>query len=159
VLDLGCGAGVPLARDLIARGFKVTGVDASARQIERARCNVPQAHFIRADVTTIEFLAFAFDAVAAFYSITHIPRDRHAPFLKRLAQWLRPGGWFLASFGATALDDWVGNWPGTTMFFSHYDRALTQELVSDAGLLVERAEVLQQDNEETEFLWITVRRP
>ena len=50
---------------------------------------------------------------------------------------------------ATTLDDWVGNWLGTTMFFSHYDRALAQELVSGAGLLVERAEVLQQDNEET----------
>jgi cyclopropane fatty-acyl-phospholipid synthase-like methyltransferase len=159
VLDLGCGAGVPVARDLIARGFKITGVDASAGQVERARCNVPQAHSIRADMTTIEFPAFAFDAVAAFYSITHIPRDRHAPFLKRLAQWLRPGGWFLASFGATALDDWVGNWLGTTMFFSHYDGARTQELISDAGLLVERAEALQQDNEETEFLWITARKP
>jgi cyclopropane fatty-acyl-phospholipid synthase-like methyltransferase len=66
VLDLGCGAGVPVARDLIARGFKITGVDASAGQVERARCNVPQAHSIRADMTTIEFPAFAFDAVAAF---------------------------------------------------------------------------------------------
>jgi 2-polyprenyl-3-methyl-5-hydroxy-6-metoxy-1,4-benzoquinol methylase len=28
VLDLGCGAGVPVARDLTALGFKVTGVDA-----------------------------------------------------------------------------------------------------------------------------------
>jgi hypothetical protein len=31
----------------------------------------------------IEFPAFAFDAVAAFYSITHILRDRHAPFLRK----------------------------------------------------------------------------
>jgi hypothetical protein len=65
----------------------------------------------------------------------------------------------LASFGTTALDDWVGNWLGTTMFFSHYDGALTQEFISDAGLLVARAEVLQQDNEETEFLWMTARTP
>jgi hypothetical protein len=57
----------------------------------------------------------------------------------------------LASFGATALDDWVGDWLGTTMFFSHYDGALTQELILDAGLLVERAEVLQQDNEKQSF--------
>jgi cyclopropane fatty-acyl-phospholipid synthase-like methyltransferase len=77
---------------------------------------MPQAHFIRADMTTIEFPAFAFDATGALYSITHIVRDRHAPFLKMLAQWLRPGGWFSASFGATALDDWVGDWLGTTMF-------------------------------------------
>jgi hypothetical protein len=65
----------------------------------------------------------------------------------------------LASFGATALDDWVGSWLGTTIFFSHYDGALTQELILDAGLLVERAEVLQQDYEETEFLWITAQTP
>ncbi|HEX3419255.1 MAG TPA: class I SAM-dependent methyltransferase [Stellaceae bacterium] len=59
MLDLGCGAGVPVALDLIALGFKVSGVDASARQKERARCNVPQAQFIRAEMTTIEFRAFA----------------------------------------------------------------------------------------------------
>jgi 2-polyprenyl-3-methyl-5-hydroxy-6-metoxy-1,4-benzoquinol methylase len=73
VLDIGCGAGVPVARDLIARGFKVTGVDASARQIERARCNVPQAHFIRADMTTIEFLPSPSMQWRHSISITHIP--------------------------------------------------------------------------------------
>jgi cyclopropane fatty-acyl-phospholipid synthase-like methyltransferase len=159
VLDLGCGAGVPAVCEFVARGFGVTGVDASARQIERARCNVPQAQFIQADMTAIEFSASAFDAVSAFYSITHIPRDEHARLLKRLTRWLRSGGWFLASFGATASDDWVGEWLGTTMFFSHYDGAVAKQIILDAGLLVERAEVLEQDNEETEFLWITARKP
>jgi hypothetical protein len=45
------------------------------------------------------------------------------------------------------------------MFFSHYDGVVTQELIADAGLLVQRAEGFQQDNEETEFLWITARAP
>jgi 2-polyprenyl-3-methyl-5-hydroxy-6-metoxy-1,4-benzoquinol methylase len=49
VLDLGCGAGVPVAREMIARGFKVTGVDISAQQIEQARRNVPEAQFIEGD--------------------------------------------------------------------------------------------------------------
>ena len=83
-------------------------------------------------MTTIEFLAFAFDAVAAFYSITHIPRDRRAPFLKMLAQWLRPGGWFSASFGAMALDDWVGNWLGTTMFSLDHCPETVKFLMSSA---------------------------
>ena len=39
VLDLGCGAGVPVTRWL-ARRFAVTGVDFSARQLELARLNV-----------------------------------------------------------------------------------------------------------------------
>lgn len=158
LLDLGCGTGVPVARDLTAWGYRVTGVDASARQIERARCNVAQAQFIHADMTTIEFPSSAFDAVVAFYSLTHIPRVEHPLFLKKVTHWLRPGGLFLASFGTTALDDWVGEWLGTTMFFSHYDGAKSTQLVLDAGLLIERAEVLKQGNEETEFLWITAQK-
>jgi hypothetical protein len=35
---------------------------------------VPQAHFIRADMTTVERPLCAFDAVSAFSSITHVPR-------------------------------------------------------------------------------------
>src|SRR5271165_6738289 len=50
VLDLGCGAGVPVARELTERGFVVTGVDASAGQIARAASDVPQGRFIQADM-------------------------------------------------------------------------------------------------------------
>jgi 2-polyprenyl-3-methyl-5-hydroxy-6-metoxy-1,4-benzoquinol methylase len=35
VLDLGCGAGVPATRWLADRSFTVTGMDVSARQLER----------------------------------------------------------------------------------------------------------------------------
>ena len=33
-----------------------------------------------------------FDAICAFYSITHVPREQHALLLRRIASWLRPGG-------------------------------------------------------------------
>jgi 2-polyprenyl-3-methyl-5-hydroxy-6-metoxy-1,4-benzoquinol methylase len=36
ILDLGCGAGIPVARDLVERGFKVTGVDRSNSSKMRA---------------------------------------------------------------------------------------------------------------------------
>ncbi|HVK06161.1 MAG TPA: methyltransferase domain-containing protein, partial [Armatimonadaceae bacterium] len=50
VLDLGCGAGLPATRFLARRGFAVTGVDVSARQLELARLHVPEAAaFHRAD--------------------------------------------------------------------------------------------------------------
>ncbi|HTX29135.1 MAG TPA: class I SAM-dependent methyltransferase [Streptosporangiaceae bacterium] len=41
VLDLGCGGGLPVARDLAAAGYRVTGVDLSEVQIRRARDLVP----------------------------------------------------------------------------------------------------------------------
>ena len=57
VLDAGCGCGVPVARDLVAAGHHVTGVDVSAVQIDRARRLVPAAEFVRADLTTLDLPA------------------------------------------------------------------------------------------------------
>ena len=55
VLDLGCGAGVPVTRWLSDKGFAVTGVDVSARQLDLARNYVPEATFIKADMTEVTF--------------------------------------------------------------------------------------------------------
>ena len=42
VLDLGCGCGVPVARELAGHGLAVTGVDLSEAQVRRARRLVPR---------------------------------------------------------------------------------------------------------------------
>lgn len=65
ILDLGCGAGVPVTRWLAAR-FAVTGVDLSARQIALARELVPAATFHQADMTTLDFPPATFDVVVSF---------------------------------------------------------------------------------------------
>lgn len=53
VLDLGCGCGVPVARDLAVAGHVVFGVDFSEVQIARARTLVPTGEFRCADVTSL----------------------------------------------------------------------------------------------------------
>ena len=98
VLELGCGAGVPMSAAL-ARGRQLTGVDLSAEQIRRARRNVPGATFLQADLATLDRPAASLDAVVAFYSLTHVPRDEHAALFGRIRTWLRPGGVFIASLG------------------------------------------------------------
>src|SRR5262245_35224225 len=50
VLDVGCGCGEPIAAYLAARGFAVSGLDGSARQIESARVAVPGAAFVHGDM-------------------------------------------------------------------------------------------------------------
>jgi 2-polyprenyl-3-methyl-5-hydroxy-6-metoxy-1,4-benzoquinol methylase len=159
VLDLGCGSGLPVARELVARGFDVVGIDGSARQIEMARGNVAGAEFLQADTTEIELDPASFDAVTAFYSITHIPRGEHSLLLRRVAMWLKPGGIFVASMGSEELADRTEDWLGTPMFFSHYDADTNAALVRSAGFTVERTEVVAQDNEDASFLWIVARRP
>ncbi|MBV8893679.1 class I SAM-dependent methyltransferase [Bradyrhizobium sp.] len=157
VLDLGCGAGEPAARELVAHDFQVTGVDASLGQIMRARQNVPKANFVHADMTAVQFPAEGFDAVTAFYSITHVPRNEHEALIRRIATWLRPNGVLVASFGSSE-GDWLGQWLGTPMFFSHLDPDETKRLVNDAGFRLEQAELLKQDNEDATFLWIAARK-
>ena len=82
VLDLGCGCGVPVAAQL-AGSHRVTGVDLSERQIERARVLVPAAEFVRADMASIEFPARSFDAIEQEW---FIPEDDggHAAFFARV---------------------------------------------------------------------------
>jgi SAM-dependent methyltransferase len=157
VLDLGCGAGIPVARALAAAGHTVVGIDGSAGQIGLARDNVPFAEFIHADMTAVDFPARSFDAVAAFYSITHVPRLEHGHLLRRIAGWLKPGGLLVASLGAGALPDWTGEWLGTEMFFSHYDSATNLALLHGAGFAIERSEIMDQDDEDARFLWVVAR--
>ncbi len=159
VLDLGCGAGVPVCRRLAEAGHDVLGLDGSARQVALARANVPGAEFVQADMAAAAFERGSFDAVAAFYSITHLPRAEHAGLFRRLAEWLRPGGVFLASLGATATPEWSGDWLGAPMYFSHFDAETNLALIRQAGLAVERAEVVPQDDEDGSFLWVVARAP
>jgi SAM-dependent methyltransferase len=157
ILDLGCGAGIPVARELAARGFEVIGVDGSARQIELARNNVLGAAFLQADMTSVEFSPTSFDAISAFYSITHVPRDEHAALFRQISTWLKPGGVFVASLGADKPGDWKGDWLGVEMFFSHFCAETNEQLIRNAGLAIEEARVVEQDNEDGRFLWIVAR--
>ena len=154
MLDLGCGAGIPVARELAASGHAVVGVDGSGQQIARARRNVPQATFLHADMCDVGFETASFDAVGAFYAITHVPPDRQPALVARIATWLEPGGTFVASFGTGSAGTWHGEWLGTAMAFGHLGKAETLACLARAGLRLRRAVIEEQDNEEASFLWI-----
>jgi SAM-dependent methyltransferase len=138
VLDLGCGCGVPAARWLVARGFRVTGVDLSPVQIERARRLVPGARFVEADMGTVRFPKGTFDAVVALYSLIHVPVAEQPRLLSSIRRWLRPGGRFLAIVGAESWtgveDDWLG--AGAPMWWSHEDAATYLRWLDEAGFVV-----------------------
>jgi SAM-dependent methyltransferase len=139
VLDLGCGNGVPVARELVKR-CTVTGVDLSPVQIERARALVPGARFVCADMTAVEFAPGSFDAVVAFYSVFNVPLADQPALFARVAGWLAPGGRFLAMVGKqpwTGVEkDWRGV-PGVRMYYSQADVATYRRWFAEAGLTIE----------------------
>ena len=161
VLELGCGAGIPMTAAL-ADGRDVTGVDISATQIGMARENVPSATFLQADMTAVDFPPDSFDAVVAFYSLTHVPRDEVPPLLARIHRWLRPGGALIVTMGAD--DDPGGieeDWLGVDMYFSHYGAKRNRRIVEAAGFAIDSADIViePEDRHDARFLWVVAHAP
>lgn len=161
VLELGCGAGVPITEHL-ARRFRVTGLDLSPGQLDMARRCVATAEFVRGDMAALAFADAAFDAVVAFYAIIHVPRDEHGQVLAEAFRVLRPGGLLVMTAGTGESADVVEeDWLGAPMFFSHFDGDTTERLVSGTGFEVMTA----RDERELEygvpvqFRWIVARKP
>jgi ubiquinone/menaquinone biosynthesis C-methylase UbiE len=160
VLELGCGGGGPTTQ-ILADRFALTGVDVSATQIAWARQAVPGATFVHADVTKLELPADRFDAVVAFYMLTHIPRRLLPGLLHSVSRWLRPGGLFCGTMGtADTLDALEPDWLGVPMVFSGFSAAENRRLVERAGLRVEHADehALDEGNGVARFLWVLARR-
>jgi SAM-dependent methyltransferase len=159
VLDLGCGAGLPSTRAL-AKRFQVVGVDISPVQLELARRNVPAAAFIEGDITDVEFADSTFDGVAAFYAISHVPREEHRQLFTDVFRWLVPGGLFLATLGASDAPDWTGEWLGEPMFFSSHDADVNRQLLESAGFELLLDEVLEtsEPGGDVSFLWVIAQK-
>lgn len=160
VLDLGCGHGLPSTRALAER-FAVTGVDVSAKQLELARRNVPNATFIQTEMSRLDFPAESFDAVTAFYSIIHLPRDEQPGLLRSISVWLRPGGYIVAVMGAASSPGYVDpDWLGASMYWSHFDSDTNVAMVEKAGLEIVSAQdhTISEEGVPVTFLWIVARK-
>jgi SAM-dependent methyltransferase len=136
VLDLGCGCGVPVARELARRGAIVTGVDISDVQVLRARRLVPTASFVHADLADVSFDEASVDAVCSLYALIHLPDADQRAVINGVGKWLVPGGIFLATVGHEA---WTGQEPGwlggdTPMWWSHPDEMTYRRWIVAAGM-------------------------
>ncbi|KAA3662165.1 MAG: class I SAM-dependent methyltransferase [Chloroflexi bacterium] len=161
VLELGCGSGIPTTKQL-AKRFDVTGVDISAQQVALARQKVPEAKFIHADMTKLNFKKNSFDAITAFYSIIHVPRQEHANLLYKIASWLCPGGLLVITMGANSNEtqfneNWLGGLP---MYWSNFDSKTNRRLVKETGLTIISAidETANEFDKPITFLWIIAQK-
>jgi SAM-dependent methyltransferase len=116
VLEVGCGRGA-VARDLATRGFDVTALDLTLRDLVPA----PGVRFIEADFR--RFKHEAFDAVVFTSSLHHITPLGDA--IARAARLLETGGYLVA-------DEFDVDAPDAATLHWYYE---TQELLVAAGLL------------------------
>ena len=94
ILDLGCGDGV-LTEELVKAGSRVIGVDSSPRQVEAAR-----RRGLAAVVSHGENLHFQDQFDAVFSNAALHWMQRPDAVLHGVRRALRPGGRFVAEFGA-----------------------------------------------------------
>lgn len=142
VLDLGCGAGVPIARALCER-HDVTGVDISESMLRFARASVPRGRFVRCDILDADFEDGSFDAAVAVFVLFHIPRQEHGQVFRRVHRWLRPGGHFLATLTESAEDPYTeDDFFGTTMYWSSFGWRDYEKLLREAGFAIQGGRII-----------------
>ncbi len=74
ILDIGCGAGEPIARYCIENGHEVTGIDSSSALISLCRARLPGHQWLVRDMRDMR-LDSRFDGLIAWHSIFHLTPD------------------------------------------------------------------------------------
>ena len=136
ILDLGCGAGEPIAAFLMAQGFAVTGVDGARAMIEICRRRWPDGDWRRADMRELD-LGETFPAVMAWNSFFHLTADEQREALPRIAAHVAPGGRFMATVGPGA-GDVAGTVAGRTVPHSSLDLSEYAAILEREGMPIRR---------------------
>jgi len=79
------------------------GTDISRSQLELAAENVPDVALAQGDMVGLPFRNGSFDAVTAYHSLIHVPREQHQEAVDEFARVLADGGRLLCSEGP---DEW-----------------------------------------------------
>ena len=95
ILDLGCGTG-ELSAQIVAKGARVVGLDASAPMLERARNQFSDLELVEGDAQNFA-VGTDFDAVFSNATI-HWLTD-HEALARCVRRALKPGGRFVGEFG------------------------------------------------------------
>ena len=161
LLDLGCGAGEPVARYFVDRNWSVTGVDFSEKMIELVSKYVPEMQSIHADMNAVKFEPNQFNAITACYSLFHIPANTHAVLFEKMYRWLQPNGKVLFTYATeeyTGSEEFNGykTFMDRELFYSHKKPDELLRDVEKTGFSIDSTAYRNIGGEI--FLWVTARK-
>lgn len=134
VLDMGCGAGEPIARYVSESGYAVTGVDASPAMIAKFRARLPGQQALVSDMRTLS-LGRRFHGVLAwdsFFHLNHEDQRRMFPIFRAHAA---PRAALMFTSGP-AYGEAIGRLEGEPLYHASLDAAEYRNLLEDAGFAV-----------------------
>ncbi|WP_189209887.1 MULTISPECIES: class I SAM-dependent DNA methyltransferase [Actinokineospora] len=142
VLDLGCGSGLPTAKQLIDAGMSVVGVDESPVMLDLAREQAPGADYRLGDLRELSDLG-EFDAAVAFFALLMLPKADIEATLRSLRARLTGPGLLLISMVQGDFDAFPVNFLGAPTTVSAYPPEALRQTVEDAGFTVDRLHAVE----------------
>lgn len=131
ILDVGCGSGWPWGAALIARGFRVTGVDASPRLITHAAATLPKGEWTVGDMRTLD-LGRTFDGLLVWYSLFHLRPDDQRRALARIIAHAGPATALMMTMPGPA-GVRVGAWRGEPLYHASLGAEAYVAALANAG--------------------------
>jgi len=157
ILDLGCGGGQD-ARLLLAKGFRVVGMDLTTAFLRSAKKMAPSVPLVRADMRDLPFQDEMFEGVWAAACLMHLPKPETARVLKRLSRIVRPGGLLVATvtYGTRSrilTDGWM---PGR--YFARWQKTELARVVEESGWMIDSLRVVSNQERKGRWLNLLARR-
>lgn len=114
-------------------------------------------------MTVVRFPAGAFQAVMMLYSLIHVPLKKHRPLIRRIHQWLAPGGLLLTTVGKSAWTARERGWLGVNaeMYWSHADADTYELWLRSVGFEILRRQFIPEGDSGHELflVWKSVLKP
>ena len=134
ILDLGCGSGEPVARDLIEAGRQVIGVDSSPSLISMCRVRFPAATWIVEDMRRLK-LNNRFGGIIAWHSFFHLTPENQERMFAVFSAHASPGAALMFTSG-TERGESIGSWQGEPLYHASLDSAEYATLLERHGFAV-----------------------
>jgi SAM-dependent methyltransferase len=136
IVDIGCGNGVPITEALVRAGYRVVGLDSSAKMLMQFRTNLPGTPAVRGTVQSCPFDGGVFDAAVSWGMIFHLTRQDQVRAFASVARILKPGAPFLFTAADVDGDDAgiTGTMNGTTFHYYGFTADQYRALLMERGL-------------------------
>lgn len=131
ILDIGCGAGEPVARHCIERGHRVTGLDAAPALVGLCQARFPGHDWLAGDMRTLA-LGRTFDGIIAWNSLFHLPPADQRGMFPIFRRHANPKAVLIFTSG-TGHGEAVGTFQGEPLYHGSLDVREYRHLLESNG--------------------------
>ena len=145
ILETACGTG-EVARELVLKKYKVTGLDISEKMLKKAEENLDKKNLVLADMTDFD-LWKTFDSVLCNYnSICHLLKwEDWQKFFKMTSKHLESGGLFV--FDINTVHEFENISRDFAQFYNFDDDVVCLEMIKEEWIFKWLVKIFKKNNE------------